>query len=58
MAKKTSGTELFIVDNGDQDWKVREYLRGWRQLSERIGIATGYFKIGSLLNLGNGWQNV
>ena len=58
MAKKTSGTELFIVDNSDQDWKVREYLREWCQLSERIDVATGYFEIGSLLALGNEWQKV
>ena len=58
MAKKTSGTELFIVDNSDQDWKVREYLREWCQLSERIDIATGYFEIGSLLALGDEWHKV
>jgi len=27
--KKTGGSELFIVDNGDQNWKVREYLHDW-----------------------------
>ncbi len=55
---KTSGGDLFIVDNSDADWKVRRYLRDWCQLSERIDIATGYFEIGSLLALDSEWQKV
>ena len=43
------GSELFIVDNSDQDWKVLRYLRDWCQLSGQIDIATGYFEIGGLL---------
>ena len=56
--KSTSGSELFIVDNSDQDWKVFKYLHGWCQISRAIDIATGYFEIGSLLALGDEWQKV
>jgi superfamily II DNA or RNA helicase len=54
----TSGSELFIVDNSDQDWKVVRYLHDWCQISERIDIATAYFEIGSLLALQEEWQKV
>jgi len=53
-----SGSELFIVDNSDEDWKVLQYLHGWCQLSQAIDIATGYFEIGSLLGLDDEWQKV
>jgi len=53
-----SGSDLFIVDNSDKDWKVLQYLQGWCQLSESIDIATGYFDIGSLLALEDEWQKV
>ena len=55
---KKPGTELFIIDNSDEDWKVREYLHEWCQLSQSIDIATGYFEIGSLLALDGEWQKV
>ena len=60
MPKRTSssGSELFIVDNSDQDWKVLRYLHDWCQLSKSIDIATGYFEIGSLLGLKDEWQKV
>ncbi len=54
----SSGSELFIVDNSDQDWKVLRYLHDWCQLSKSIDIATGYFEIGSLLSLKDEWQKV
>jgi hypothetical protein len=54
----TSGSELFIVDNSDEDWKVVRYLRDWCQISRAIDIATGYFEIGSLLALKDEWQKV
>ena len=53
-----SGSDLFIVDNSDKDWKVLQYLQGWCQLSKSIDIATGYFEIGSLLALNDEWQKV
>lgn len=60
MPTRTSktGSELFIVDNSDSDWKVHKYLHDWCQLSEQIDIATGYFEIGSLLALDAEWQKV
>jgi hypothetical protein len=57
---KTSiaGSELFVVDNSEEDWKVVRYLHDWCQLSKSIDIATGYFEIGGLLGLGDEWQKV
>ena len=56
--RKTSGSELFIVDNSDRDWKVARYLRDWCRLSSSIDIATGNFEIGALLELDGDWQKV
>jgi superfamily II DNA or RNA helicase len=60
VPRRTSktGSELFIVDNSDVDWKVLRYLHDWCQISEAIDIATGYFEIGSLLGLKDEWQKV
>src|SRR5690349_19369396 len=60
MPKRTSttGSELFIVDNSDTDWKVLRYLHDWCQISKSIDIATGYFEIGSFLALKDEWQKV
>jgi len=60
MPKRTSlaGSELFIVDNSEEDWKVLRYLHDWCQLSKSIDIATGYFEIGSLLALKDEWMKV
>ena len=60
MPKRTSatGSELFIVDNSDTDWKVFKYLHDWCQISKAIDIATGFFEIGSLLALRDEWQKV
>ncbi|MGA2233756.1 MAG: DEAD/DEAH box helicase family protein, partial [Tepidisphaeraceae bacterium] len=53
-----TGSELFIVDNSDADWKVMRYLHDWCQISKAIDIATGYFEIGALLGLKDEWQKV
>ncbi|HUS20188.1 MAG TPA: hypothetical protein VMZ25_11115 [Terriglobales bacterium] len=60
MPKRSSktGSELFIVDNSDEDWKVVRYLHDWCQLSQAVDIATGYFEIGSLLALDGEWQKL
>lgn len=60
MPKRTSitGSELFIVDNSEQEWKALRYLHDWCQISQRIDIATGYFEIGALLGLKDEWQKV
>src|SRR5687768_5548994 len=54
----TTGSELFIVDNSDEDWKVLRYLHDWCQLARGIDIATGYFEIGAFLALKDEWQKV
>jgi len=60
MPKRVSvtGSELFIVDNSDTDWKVLRYLHDWCQIAKGIDIATGYFEIGGLLALKDEWQKV
>ncbi len=58
MPKRTSksGSELFIVDSSDAEWKVLRYLHDWCQFSKAIDIATGYFEIGGMLGLEDQWQ--
>jgi len=36
MPKRTSvtGSELFIVDNSEENWKVLRYLHDWCQISK------------------------
>lgn len=61
MPKRSShkvGSELFIVDNSEDDWKVVRYLKDWCALSKGFDIATGYFEIGSLLALEDEWMKV
>lgn len=53
-----NASQLFIVDNSDTDWKVQSYLAEWCDLARQIDIATGYFEIGALLTLKEGWQRV
>lgn len=45
--RKSAGSELFIVDNSDNDWKVARYLRDWCRLSSSIDIATATLAPGS-----------
>lgn len=52
------GSQLLIVDNSDERWKVSTYLREWCEISKRFDIATGHFEIGGLLALQAGWQKV
>lgn len=47
---------LFIVDNSDGWRNGLDYLREWSELASSIDIATGYFEIGSLLDLDGHWQ--
>lgn len=48
---------LFIVDNSEGGRNGLDYLRQWSDLAKGIDIATGYFEIGSLLELDGKWQN-
>ncbi|MBX3315766.1 MAG: hypothetical protein KF902_02760 [Phycisphaeraceae bacterium] len=56
--KATSGGDLFIVDNSDTDWKVKQYLIEWAGLSHQFDIATGFFEIGALLAMDGHWQKL
>jgi superfamily II DNA or RNA helicase/HKD family nuclease len=47
---------LFIVDNGASGRNGVDYLREWSELASSIDIATGFFEIGSLLDLDGHWQ--
>lgn len=55
---KSSGSELLIVDNSNERWKVSNYISEWCEISKRIDIATGNFEIGGLLALKDEWQKV
>ena len=50
-SKSTSGSNLFIVDNNDNDWNVKNYLHEWADIATRFDVATGYFERGVLLAL-------
>lgn len=52
------GSDLFIIDNSDNDWDVLRYLAGWCRLSRQLDVASAYFEIGSLLALDGQWQQV
>ena len=39
--QRKPGSDLFIVDNSDADWKVRNYLTEWCGLAKTIDIAAG-----------------
>ncbi len=56
--EKPKGGDLFIVDNSESDWKVRNYLHEWADIASRFDIATGYFEIGALLALDGKWQQL
>ena len=56
--KKPRSTDLFIVDNSDEEWKAARYLHDWCDLARAFDIATGYFEIGALLKLDGQWQKL
>ena len=61
MAKEAaakSGGDLFIVDNSDAEWKVRDYLSEWTDIASVFDVATGYFEIGALLAIDGQWQKL
>lgn len=55
---RKTGSDLFIVDNSDEDWKVVRYLHQWAEIAHTIDVATGYFEIGALLALDGQWQKL
>ena len=58
ITDRRKGSDLFIVDNSDDLWRVEEYLRGWTGIANKFDIATGYFEIGALLALDQNWQHL
>ncbi|MDQ6859573.1 MAG: hypothetical protein M3032_00225 [Verrucomicrobiota bacterium] len=55
---RTTGGDLFIVDNSDDTWKGLKYLHDWTEIASACDIATGFFEIGALLALEPGWQKL
>jgi len=55
---KPQGGDVFIVDNSDSKWKVRQYLHEWAEISTSFDVATGCFEIGSFLALDGQWQKL
>jgi hypothetical protein len=53
-----TGSELFIVDNSEDDWKAQRYLRDWCELSKSFDVASAYWEVGSLLALEGEWQKL
>ncbi|MCU7192158.1 helicase-related protein [Turicibacter sanguinis] len=49
---------IYIVDNSDEEVSVKKYLKEWCKISKQFDIATGYFEIGSLLELEDCWEKV
>ena len=61
LPKRTSnksGSELFIVDNSEEDWKALRYLHDWCQISRSLDVASGFFEVGALLALDGEWQKL
>jgi len=52
------GGDLFIVDNSVSGWTGLRYLQEWTEIADRFDIATGYFEVGSLLELDGSWQKL
>lgn len=52
------GGDLFIVDNSVSGWTGLRYLQEWTEVADSFDIATGYFELGSLLELDGRWQNL
>ena len=58
MRDKPSGRDPFIVDNSISGWTCLRYLHDWSELARSFDIATGYFEVGSLLELDGKWQTL
>ena len=53
-----TGGELFIVDNSVSGWTGARYLHDWTDVAKGFDIATGFFEVGSLLELDGKWQQL
>ena len=58
MRSDPKAGDLFIVDNSISGWTALRYLREWCGIARSFDIATGYFEIGSLLQLEGHWQKL
>ena len=58
ITSKTSGGDLFIIDNSDEQWTAARYLHDWCDVARAMDVATGNFEIGSLLALDGQWQRL
>lgn len=58
MTGEPKGGDLFIVDNSSSEWTGLRYLREWTEIAKSFDIATGFFEIGSLLDLDGRWQQL
>ncbi len=51
-------SDLYIVDNSDDEKTVRKYLSEWCAVSKQLDVATGYLEVGGLLVLDREWQKI
>ena len=51
-------SDLYIVDNSNDEKSVLKYLSEWCAVSKQMDIATGYLEIGGLLALDSKWQKM
>ncbi len=51
-------SNLYIVDNANDEQTVRKYLREWCPISKQMDIATGYLEVGGFLTLDSEWQKL
>jgi len=58
MAERPKGGDLFIVDNSISGWTGLRYLQEWSGIAKGFDIATGFFEIGSLLEMDGLWQKL
>ncbi len=58
MKREPKGGDLFVVDNSVSGWTGLRYLQEWCDLAKSFDIATGFFEIGSLLDLDGKWQQL
>jgi superfamily II DNA or RNA helicase len=58
VSETQRGGELFIVDNSVAGWNGIRYLSEWTEIAKSFDIATGFFEIGSLLELDGKWQQL
>jgi len=58
MTEESKGGDLFVVDNSDEGWTGLRYLQEWTEIAKSFDIATGFFEIGSLLDLDGHWQQL